>query len=333
MASGIQEFNNKYIKRINNALKGQPDYIKGFVSSMSDVSLTTKYAYLLDVINFIEYINKPIESSTLDDFSTYITELEYKDNGEQITSSYRIAVYSALKKFNQYLYDTKRMADNYMLYVKRPKAVESQKTITKREKGFLTEREVEKYLQTIEDNNVNRYRQVSTIWNKRDLVIIEIFLYTGIRCSALSKLDRTSINFQEKALIVTDKGDKVKLFDLSDELLEDITEWLEIREEKLNDDDAALFISNRKKRMDQTSISNVVKKYSRDIKDKHITPHKLRATYGTQLYNETGDIYFVQDCMGHSNPKTTELYVRGKKHNTKKAMDIMSKMLSHQKKR
>ncbi len=325
--SGIQEFNNKYIKRINNALKGQPNYIKGFVSSMIDVSLTTKYAYLLDVINFVQYVNKPIELLTHDDFSTYITDLEYKENGEQITSSYRIAVYSALKKFNQYLFDTNRISNNYMLYVKRPKSVESQKTITKRENGFLTKKEVSKFIRTIEDNNINKYRQVSTIWNKRDLVIVKIFLSTGIRCSALSKLDRSSIDFKNKTLIVTDKGEKVKPFDLSNELLEDITEWLDIREEKLNDDDAALFISNRKKRMDQTSISNVVKKYSRDIKDKNITPHKLRATYGTQLYNETGDIYFVQDCMGHSNPKTTELYVRGKKHNTKKAMDIMSRML------
>ena len=79
--------------------------------------------------------------------------------------------------------------------------------------------------------------------------------------------------------------------------------------------------------MDSTSIYNVVKKYSKNINGKNITPHKLRATYGTQLYNETGDIYFVQDCMGHSNPKTTELYVRDKKENRKKASDIMAKMI------
>ena len=64
-----------------------------------------------------------------------------------------------------------------------------------------------------------------------------------------------------------------------------------------------------------------------DIDGKNITPHKLRATYGTQLYNKTGDIYFVQECMGHSNPKVTELYVRDKKENTKRAGDIMDKLL------
>ena len=67
-------------------------------------------------------------------------------------------------------------------------------------------------------------------------------------------------------------------------------------------------------------------KYSSNIKGKHITPHKLRATYGTQLYNATGDIYFVQECMGHSNPKTTEIYIRDTKNTTKKASDIMKNL-------
>ena len=65
----------------------------------------------------------------------------------------------------------------------------------------------------------------------------------------------------------------------------------------------------------------------RYINGKNITPHKLRATYGTQLYNKTGDIYFVQQCMGHTNPKTTELYVRERKQNTKRASDIMDKLI------
>ena len=326
--SGIQEFNYKYIKRINNNLKDQPDYIKGFINNMTNSSLTTKYTYLLDVINFTKKINKPVELLTLDDFSNYIADLEYKENGEQVTSSYRIAIYSALKKFSQYLYERKKIPEDYMLYVKKPKAIESEKTIMKRKNGFLTEREVSKYIQTVKNNDINKYRQINEIWNKRDLLIIKIFLATGIRCSALNKLDKSSIDFDEKILTVTDKGNKVKPFKLSDELIDCIIEWLNIREEKIKDNDSALFISNRKKRMDQRSISNVVKKYSKNIKNKNITPHKLRATYGTQLYKVTGNIYFVQRSMGHVNPKTTELYIRGvEEQDSQQAMDIMSQMI------
>ena len=326
--SGLQEFNNKYIKMINASLVGQPDCLKGFVSYMSNKSLTTRYAYLHNIIRFLEKVNKDVSELTLDDFAIYISDLEYRDNGKRSTSSYVIAVYSALKKFCKYLFDNKKIAENYMLYIEKPKKVESQETIKKREKGFLTQTEIMEYLQTVEDNIVNDYRNVSDIWNKRDLIIIKVFLSTGIRCSALAKLDVTSIDFNNGILTVTDKGDKVNTFVLGDELLDDIKEWLDMRKEQINDDNNALFISNRKKRMDQSSISNVVKKYSKYIKGKHITPHKLRATYGTQLYNATGDIYFVQECMGHTNPKTTELYVRDKKQNTRKAMDIMSQILN-----
>ena len=326
--SGIQDYNNKYIHRINNILKGQPNYIKGFSSSMSNVSLTTKYAYVLHAINFVNQLEKPINQLDVDDFSFYIANMEYKENGEPITSSYRIAVYSALKKFCQYLSEIKHIIpENYMLHVNRPKSVENQKTIVKREKGFLTQEEISEYIQTIEDNNVHQYRQVGEDWNKRDMVMIKIFLNTGIRCSALSKLDVSSIDFENKTLIVTDKGGKVKLFDLPDDLLYEIKEWLKIRKTKVKGRETALFISNRRKRIDPVSISNIVNKYSINIEGKHITPHKLRATYGTQLYNETGDIYFVQDCMGHSNPKTTELYIRGNQRNTRRASDIMSKIV------
>lgn len=327
MATGLQEFNKKYINKINNVLKNQPEFIKGFVNYMSDVALTTRYAYMHDAINFVNKINKPIEDLTLDDFSNYIAGLEYKENGELITSSYRIAVYSALKKFNQYLFTTKRIPENYMLYIKRPKPIESQTTIEKREKGFLTKKEISKYIHTIEKNEINKHRQVGGTWNKRDMAIIKVFLNTGIRCSALSKLDIVSIDFKNKTLIVTDKGSKVKLYDLNEDVVQELKEWLEIRRNNVKDSDSALFISNRKRRMDPITIYNVVNKYSKDIRDKHITPHKLRATYGTQLYNETGDIYFVQDCMGHVDPKTTELYVRGKKKNLKKASEIMSKIM------
>lgn len=326
--SGIQDFNKKYIHRINNILKGQPSYIKGFANSMSNVTLTTKYTYILYAINFVNQLEKPINQLDVDDFSSYIGNMEYKDNGEPITSSYRIAVYSALKRFCKYLSETKHIiSENYMLQVNRPKAIENQSTVVKREKGFLTQEEISEYIQTIEDNDIHQYRQVGEDWNKRDLVMVKIFLNTGIRCSALSKLDVSSIDFENKTLIVTDKGNKVKLFDLPDDLLCEIKQWLRIRKTKVKGKETALFISNRRRRMDPVSISNVVNKYSINIEGKHITPHKLRATYGTQLYNETGDIYFVQDCMGHSNPKTTELYIRGEKRNTKKASDIMSRIV------
>ena len=69
----------------------------------------------------------------------------------------------------------------------------------------------------------------------------------------------------------------------------------------------ALFLSSQKKRISVKAVENLVKKYSGYITTtKKITPHKLRSTYGTALYQETGDIYLVADVLGHKDVNTTK---------------------------
>ncbi|MFR6332129.1 MAG: tyrosine-type recombinase/integrase [Eisenbergiella sp.] len=69
----------------------------------------------------------------------------------------------------------------------------------------------------------------------------------------------------------------------------------------------ALFLSLQKKRLNVRSVENLVKKYAKIVTPlKKITPHKLRSTYGTTLYRETGDIYLVADVLGHEDVNTTK---------------------------
>lgn len=75
----------------------------------------------------------------------------------------------------------------------------------------------------------------------------------------------------------------------------------------LPDHENALFLSTQRKRMGVQAIENMVKKYAREVTpNKKITPHKLRSTYGTNLYKETGDIYLVADVLGHKDVNTTK---------------------------
>ena len=85
--------------------------------------------------------------------------------------------------------------------------------------------------------------------------------------------------------------------------------YLEVRENivPLSGHVHALFYSSQKKRIGVQAIENLVKKYSREITTtKKITPHKLRSTYGTALYQETGDICLVADVLGHRDVNTTK---------------------------
>ena len=239
-------------------------------------------------------------------------------------------VFYALKKFSEYLAFSNKNSLNPMQKIKPPKKIELIETKQKREVGFLTKEEVNITLDTVK-NGTGSYRAQSLQknWRERDMAIIYIFLATGMRCSALIKLDLNNINWEDSTIVTIDKGNKVHKYILSENVKKILEMWVQKREMLLEGkEEEALFISNKKKRIGTTTVADIVKKYSSRIEGKHITPHKLRATFGTHLYNETRDIKFVQDQMGHSNPQTTELYIRGNQDaDRKKASDIMGKFL------
>lgn len=324
---GIEEYELQYKNQIEKAIQNNPDkpYLRGFYNFMgSRLAVSTKNNYVYYAISFIDFCKKDINDLDLDDYTNFLAQIE------NTTSSYQIGVYSGLKKFAKYLVASKKATDNPMDHIERPKFVEKDTTIAKREKGYLDKKEIKKYLTTARDGaGTDRAKARQENWKDRDLLIILLFLSTGMRCSALYKLDVDSIDFENNILTSNEKGDKVRTYDLPESLMVNINMWLTKRKKFLGDvEETALFISNQRCRMNQKSIARVVHKYSSRIENKNITPHKLRATYGTQLLRETNNIYFVQEMMGHSNPKTTELYIRGEKNeNRKKASEIMAKII------
>lgn len=328
---GVSDYELEYQRKINIILEENIS-LKGFYAfMMNDKSISTVYVYLKYINNFMKCIHKPVTELNVDDFPGYMLKIQKGQNGTRTTSSYRIAVYSALNMYGRYLKSRHYLSENPMEDMQRPRAIESSKTIEKREKAYLTTNEIKTYMANVTEgigNDESIARQLE--WRERDLAIITIFLNTGIRCSALVKLDVDNIDFEKKILSVVDKESKYNIYEISDDVLDVIKKWLRKRNEMIPGSEVkALFISNRKTRMSRSSVQRLVEKYGANIQGKHMSPHKLRATYGTQLYNATGDIYFVQHCLKHNSPKTSELYVRGNKNTqTKKASEIMGKLIS-----
>lgn len=327
---GVEVYEKKYIDKIDNIILQHKDkkYLAGFYSFIyNSMSYSSVYSYLNYIINFMEHTNKTPEELTLDDYTIYMATMRQK------TSSYQIAVYSALKKFSMYLYASEQNLKNPMQHSKRPKVTESVQTKEKRKNGVLNDKEIKIYLETV-DSGSGSLRAVARQenWKERDLLIVYLFLSTGMRCSALYKLDVNDINLNKLTICITDKRDDASERKFGKELLPYIKNWLEKREKILgrNSTENALFISNQKTRMDQSSISRVTKKYACYLSGKNITPHKLRATYGSSIYKETGDLYLTQKCMRHSNPKTTEIYIRGQEDSVnEKGIDAISKIFYH----
>lgn len=80
---------------------------------------------------------------------------------------------------------------------------------------------------------------------------------------------------------------------------------------------------NRRTRITDKSVRDLVKAYTADF-EKHITPHKFRSTFATLLYDQTGDIAYVQQLMNHSRPDTTQRYIVRKPINAEAAKYVNS---------
>ncbi len=306
-------------------IKDQPDYISGFYYYMDFHEHTTRAVYVRKIIKFLKDLGKDIEFIDMDDISQYISRLK-KKNGEAASDSYKTGTYAALKDFFNYLMRSGRIAVNPMVNTVSPKRKKSSDV---GRTDVLNLEETQRYLYQVEHGiGTSKARKHQHAWKERDIAIITLFLYTGMRCSALTEINIGDIDVKRKRIVSVTKGGYTKEFELNGECMDYLCAWMAKRAHILNGVNCdALFISNKKNRISPQAVSNIVKKYAANISGKRITPHKLRATYGTYLYQQTGDIYFVSRCMGHASIDTTKIYIRGIENPTQRAANIMSGLI------
>ena len=142
----------------------------------------------------------------------------------------------------------------------------------------------------------------------RDVALLTLLLGTGIRVSECVGLDLNDVNFDVCGIKIRRKGGYEAVVYFGEEVETALLDYLEQREHIIPMDghENALFLSLQNRRMTVRAVENLVKKYaSRVTTLKKITPHKLRSTYGTTLYHESGDIYLVADVLGHKDVNTT----------------------------
>ena len=144
---------------------------------------------------------------------------------------------------------------------------------------------------------------------KRDLAILTLFLGTGIRVSELVGINIEDLDFDLGGFMVTRKGGAQVILYFPDEVAEVLADYLKERRQMTPQPghENALFLSLQNRRISVRAVQIMVKKYASIAAPlkKHLSPHKLRSTFGTNLYHETGDIYLVADVLGHADVNTT----------------------------
>lgn len=302
---------------IQKRIEDMPDYIKRFYFSLNQKSHTTKNIYINNVIRFIKHkygeefpsVNE-FEKIDSYDIQVYISEIQYYNSHDGIKAlkeTTQATIYSSLAAFFVFLCRSCGITNNPFLngMIERP-------TIQENAVVYLTPDEVKSVENSIL-NGVGNARSIGKQrkWKYRDILLFRIPVVNGLRVTALSEINVEDIDLINKRILVTEKRNVTKTVDIDDKTMDYITTWLKDRKELLGDaasEERSLFISNRRKRMTVRSIELIIQKYTECIEGKHITPHKLRSTCGTNTYQATKDIYLVSKVLGHKNTMPTKRY-------------------------
>ena len=311
------------IEKMRAVLQELPKFCKQFFRGIENTTSTrTRLGYALDLRIFFEFIQQnnnalrrtPIREYPLslldqlgrEDIEEYLDYLElyYKDDKEyrndERGKSRKLA---SLRSMYHYFYTSELIEKDVAALVPMPKLHE--KEIIR-----LDPDEVATLLELVENGEElteteKRYHRVT---KTRDLALLTLLLGTGIRVSECVGLNLNDVDFKNGGIRIVRKGGYEAVVYFGEEVEDALLDYWDERTHKtaaLGHEDA-LFLSMQNKRISVRAVEKLVKKYASKVTSlKKITPHKLRSTYGTNLYRETGDIYLVADVLGHKDVNTT----------------------------
>lgn len=310
--------------KLRNLLKDLPDFVGDFFRGIEQTtSSRTRIAYAYDLRIFFDYLLKNQEecvsytSKTLPlsileklsprDLEKYMEYLKYYEKGEDEHLNQTEGIMrkiSTLRTFYNYFYRRELISYNPAALIEMPK--KHDKVIV-----HLEPDEVAILLDSIDsgENLTKKQKSYHSHTRKRDLAMIMLMLGTGIRVSECVGIDINDVDLKNCGIKIHRKGGKEVIIYFGDEVEEVLEDYLAQRKLILAREghEDALFLSIQKKRISVRSVELLVKKYTQAaVQLKKITPHKLRSTYGTSLYQETGDIYLVADVLGHKDVNTTK---------------------------
>ncbi|MGI6010357.1 MAG: tyrosine-type recombinase/integrase [Ruminococcus sp.] len=315
----------QYTLKLREILMTLPPFARDYFRAIDGTTTAkTRISYAYDIRVFFQFLQeenplfqkRSMDSLTVDvldqitalDIEEYMEYLKvYEGAGGNLNTNGERGLkrkISALRSFYSYYFKREMIHTNPTLLVDMPKIHE--KSIVRLdtdEVAMLLD-----YMEHCGDTFTGQKKRYFEKTKERDIAIVTLLLGTGIRVSECVGLDFEDVDFKNNGIKVTRKGGNEMIVYFGSEVEQALKRYLTIREgiTPVAGHEHALFYSTQRKRMGIQAVENMVKKYTKAITTtKKITPHKLRSTYGTSLYRETGDIYLVADVLGHKDVNTT----------------------------
>jgi len=322
-------------------LMDMPEFCYDFIIGIeNNTSSLTRVNYAMDLNVFFDYLEKYVlkkekkqitlkdlnilKPKDIESFLSYLTYYENNGKIERNSERGKARKLASIRSLFKYLFNHDMIEKNIASKIETPKL--HSKEIIRLEKD-----EVAKMLDAVQTPKgfSQRQKQYNINTKERDNAIVTLFLGTGIRISELVGLNLEDFDFSQGAFKVTRKGGNQAILYYSLEVKEALEEWLTKRESlKLPENENAMFISLQNKRICVRAVENLVKKFAKESTPlKKISPHKLRSTFGTNLYRETKDIYIVADVLGHKDVNTTKKHYAAINEDMRK--EVASKVKIH----
>ena len=311
--------------KLRDVLKSLPPFARDYFRSIDGTTTTkTRISYAYDIRVFFQFLaeenpvfmNRSLQDLTVDvldqitalDIEEYMEYLKvYKDPDGNLTTNGEQGLkrkISALRSFYAYYFKHEMIHTNPTVLIDMPKIHEkSIVRLDSDEVAMLLD-----YMEHCGDTLTGQRKRYFEKTKERDLAIVTLLLGTGVRVSECVGLDIEDVDFKNNGIKVTRKGGNEMIVYFGPEVEQALKKYLSVREgiTPVAGHEHALFYSTQRKRMGIQAVENMVRKYTSAVTStKKITPHKLRSTYGTSLYRETGDIYLVADVLGHKDVNTT----------------------------
>lgn len=316
------------IRKLRQVLATLPAFLRTYFRSLETTKSTrTRLSYAYDLSVFFEFLRQSnpifarmdlsksqnpadildqITKVDIEEYMSFLQDYQSKDGLNRTNKDSGILrKMAALRSMYQYYFINEDIKTNAPAQIVIPKR--HTKNIIR-----LDVDEVANMIDYVESGEklTDAQRRTHEKTRLRDVAIVTLLLGTGVRVSECVGLDLTDVDFRNNCIRVIRKGGNEDIVYFGSEVEDALKTYLHVDRnhmEPLEEHKNALFISLKKQRMSVRAVERMVKKYASQVTTvKKITPHKLRSTYGTNLYNETGDIYLVAEVLGHKDVNTTQ---------------------------
>lgn len=273
--------------------------INDFISYISkkNYSINTYTSYINDLYYFYIFIKKDLTKVTFEDIKDYLEHLNLK---KEKPSSVRRKI-SSLKSFYKFLYK-----NNYMDKKDYPLTKVAYPKMEKKLPKFIYYNDL---LEIINESTKDKD-------GVRDRLIIEMLYATGVRVSELINIKINDIDFNNRRIIVLGKGNKERIVYYGEYAEEVLKEYMKTHERKNHN---YLFVNSKGGQLTDRGVRYIIDNIMSKLSVKtHVTPHVLRHTFATDMLNNGCDIKVVQELLGHSSLKATEIYTHVTNEHLKK---------------